>query len=445
MPLRMSSLRDLDRHEEYDDKEGKKEIKLAHIPTLIEADTCQRLLNRIYGEFYPIIQKRGYNVTSISEMCCCGDGMDHCSGRKRKLRTMSPQVHGYNMTQSRGGKKVHSIHLRMRDPNNHAVLFGYEHVAGTMAHELAHCVHGAHSAAFYKLMDEILGQHAVFMSQGIVADKQGFPMGNEQAYTLGGSNGNKNGRNAALEAAQRRMQQQQWMPQGPQRLGGDGGFRTLLGAREAAGQAAEARRLRDEVWCQPCQESDTDTVELDSDSDEADDRKPAAVDKNADDDDGKPDHVVTETESDKENATNRDMLQDVKPSAGAPSAPRATSAAIVTIDLTGSDDDDNVTTNTRPDRTRRKRPHQEVDGDEECEWSCTQCTFKNLPGTLVCGMCGMESQLAVEKTKRVVAEIRKTDKIEQVKRAEVEHSVNEFGFNIYGNGKQATAKLPHLT
>jgi len=469
MPARIASLHDLKRHEGYEEGGEKSaptlitpgrapNMKVMHIPTLSDADICQRLLNRIHSEFYPIIERRGYQVCSLSEMCCCGDGLDHDKRRRRKLRIMGNNVLGYNCTQSRGSRKSHTIHLRLRDPRNHSRLFSYEEVAGTMAHEMAHCVHGPHNAAFYRLMDEILEQHAVFMAKGIVADKQGFPMNSNHAYTLGGGN-NRGTRGNALDAAQRRQAHQKWMPQGPQKLGGDPGFRSWLGAGEAAGQAAEARRLRDEVWCQPCQESDI--IELSSDSEEEneeeDDKKPAATVNVGDNvatgiastsaseaqEDEKPAAVVMETESDKENATGSGLAKqnhfgDRKQAAA------ARAASVVTIDLTASDDDDDTAITTLQQAAsfgRRKRPHHGTDG----EWSCSQCTFKNLPGTLACGMCGKESPLAMENTKKVVAEIRKKDEIEHVKKAEVEQSVNEFGFNIYGNGKQATAKLPHLT
>ena len=141
----------------------------------------------------------------------------------------------------------------------------YEDVAGTMAHELAHCVHGPHNASFYKLMDEILDQHAVLMARGIVAtDSGGFPMHNsDQAYVLGGIGGGaigigtNKGTSAAAAAHARSQKKSRWMPQGPQKLGG---ALIIKGMKpgEAAAAAAAARRLADEKWCLPC----TTVVEL---------------------------------------------------------------------------------------------------------------------------------------------------------------------------------------
>ena len=283
MPARIASLDDLDGG--FDTKKTdftNAKLQLCHIPTLANAKQCRSLLERIYKEFYPILEKRGYNVSSLSEMCCCGDGLDHDkqSKRRRKLKIMSAQVGGYNMTRGGGrGGKSHSIHLRLRNPHNHSVVLSYEEVAGVMAHELAHCEHGPHNAAFYKLMDDILDQHAVFMSKGIVADPQGFPMNSSQAYTLGGGRNRTSGtaQTAALQAAQRRQAQQQWrMPSGPQKLGGSSLVQGLLPPGQAAAQAAHERRLRDEVWCQPCAADDVIELSSDSEDEKQDCKKPAA-------------------------------------------------------------------------------------------------------------------------------------------------------------------------
>lgn len=134
----------------------KDKVPLHHIPNLLSDKVCEDTFNRIHQEFLPIIQRRKFNVKSISELCCCGDGLDHTKGKRRKLRKMANNVLGYNMTRWHGRSKTHTIHLRLRNPKNHNQLFPWEDVAGTMAHELSHCVHGPHNAAFYKLMEEIL-------------------------------------------------------------------------------------------------------------------------------------------------------------------------------------------------------------------------------------------------------------------------------------------------
>ena len=125
------------------------------------ADSCYQMLERISVEFGPIIARRGFHVVSISELCCCGDGL-------KRQGTKSNNVWGYNQTLfvRRGGgiggnSTSHEIHLRLRHPNHHETqLLPWEDVAGTMAHELSHCVHQNHSPAFYQLMEEILEEHA---------------------------------------------------------------------------------------------------------------------------------------------------------------------------------------------------------------------------------------------------------------------------------------------
>jgi hypothetical protein len=262
-----------------------------------------------------------------------------------------------------------------------------------------------------------------------------------------------------MQAAQRR----QWMPSGPQKLGGSSQFQDLLPPGQAAAQAAYERRLRDEVWCQPCTDDD-DVIELSSDgqdeeSDEGD-CKPAAKQnqKEEDDDDRKPAAAVSVTTdgSDKENATAEpkmatqiDGSNHVHPKPPPPTAP-SRPASVVTIDLTASDDEDDFSTTTaiaaRGRGTKKRRRAESCTNTTTfAEWSCSRCTFRNAAGTLVCGMCGKESRVAQERSQRKVEEICKRDEIQHVKEAEVQESIREFGFNIYGSDKQATAKLPHIT
>ena len=145
-------------------------IPLYQIPNMAMDDVCADTLSRIFEEFYPIIKRRGYNVLSISELCCCGDGLDHAPGRRRKLRKQSANVWGYNTTMFGGGRsrKSHTIHLRLRQPRNHMRLLPWEDVAGTMAHELSHCIHGNHGPAFEKLMEEILDGMYHGLTDGVV-------------------------------------------------------------------------------------------------------------------------------------------------------------------------------------------------------------------------------------------------------------------------------------
>lgn len=176
---------------------------IQHIPTLSQADTAKAILERIKVEFEPIIRRRGYCVRSITEMCCCSDGLEHMSDappttttnskyRKRKTkstRRMPDNVLGYNLTSgyrrqlaprptattqeaSPLSSSSHEIHLRLRHPPssgswNHHILYDYNDIAGTMCHELAHCIYGNHDQHFYKLMDEIMEEYSLLLVRGI--------------------------------------------------------------------------------------------------------------------------------------------------------------------------------------------------------------------------------------------------------------------------------------
>ena len=243
------------------------EIKpLADLP---DADRAKAILERLRREFLPIVNARGYTVTSLSEMCCCGD-----AGRRGNGRRMSNNVWGYNQTSGRRG--TCRISIRLRPPTDHGTLVPYENAAGTMAHELAHCVHGNHSAAFYKLTDEIAEQHAEYVAKGLVVDRDGFPMGG-QSHTLGGrgggaarntgSGGTGNLRDAVRKAAEERSKRP--APMQPQKLGtgsatNGGRIDPKLPPKEAARLAAERRALLDSKWCLPCNE----VIQILSDDDE---------------------------------------------------------------------------------------------------------------------------------------------------------------------------------
>jgi hypothetical protein len=139
-----------------------------HLPHLPYADSAAATLKQIALEFIPIIRQRGYDVRSISEFCCYGDGLDYqlggnrfCVGRRCDIAGHSrSEVEGYNLLErTRGIQRVHSIHVRLRSPDNHELLIPHEQVVFTMAHELAHCIHRHHKWQFHALMQELLEQH----------------------------------------------------------------------------------------------------------------------------------------------------------------------------------------------------------------------------------------------------------------------------------------------
>lgn len=54
-----------------------------------------------------------------------------------------------------GGGRTSEIKIRLRPHKSGSSFFPYEHLIGTMLHELVHNVQGPHNAVFYKLLDEI--------------------------------------------------------------------------------------------------------------------------------------------------------------------------------------------------------------------------------------------------------------------------------------------------
>jgi hypothetical protein len=49
------------------------------------------------------MMRRNYSVLSISEMCCCGDGLDYEPTAANGKRRMSHNILGYNMTNFSSG------------------------------------------------------------------------------------------------------------------------------------------------------------------------------------------------------------------------------------------------------------------------------------------------------------------------------------------------------
>lgn len=139
-----------------------------HMPHLPHAPHAAALMTQIAQNFVPIIRQRGYDIRTVSELRCCGDGLDYLLGGGRYCVPVgqnigghtASDVGGYNRLEpTRGSLRVHSIHLRLRCVDNHDYLRTYADLAAIMSHEMAHCIHRDHSAVFHELMDDIGQQH----------------------------------------------------------------------------------------------------------------------------------------------------------------------------------------------------------------------------------------------------------------------------------------------
>jgi hypothetical protein len=90
------------------------------------------LLNRIAHAVAPVMKRRKWKVLILKEFYPNQDGLL-----------------GMNVN------KGQSILIRLRPPWNKNEFYGWEHVMGTMIHELTHMEIGPHNSDFYRLMDEI--------------------------------------------------------------------------------------------------------------------------------------------------------------------------------------------------------------------------------------------------------------------------------------------------
>lgn len=429
-------------------------FKVQHIPSLPNEEHAAAILRRIQSEFQLIVEKRKYGLTTVTEMCCCEDGLDHLHANKsggkrgRKTRRMPGNVLGYNLTQgSRNGNSVHRIHLRLRHPKNHT-FYSYEEIAGTMCHELAHCEIGPHDAKFYKLMDEIMEQYAVYMAKGLVVDKSGFPMGGENAHKLGGVSTHAGDRNDREKAAQDRIGRQKKMG-GTFRLGsillsGTKASAASLAhlppaeaARCAAERRIEERRINDSLFCLPCEE----IIEI--------------LDGASSDEENNNTHNNIARSS-----KSRGMNRNVQKIA----SKRKKLKKAKTDEITILDSDDDSPTCIK---NRKKSPNEGIavasapnvakdsqiieisdssDEDVECSsWSCAKCTYNNDANSLACSICGHESNLTKKKKAKQI-QIAARDYASKKSTDEIEKSKRDFGgFNIYGNDKKNSGTMAHLT
>ncbi|MQL90239.1 hypothetical protein Taro_022830 [Colocasia esculenta] len=188
-------------------------------------DAARRTLEAVAEQVQPIMRKHHWKVQILSEFC-----------------PENPSLMGLN---EGGGAHVK---LRLRRPGRDLEFLTYEQVLDTMLHELCHIEHGPHNADFYKLWDEVREECEDLIAKGIKGSAKGFDLPGRR---LGGFTRYPSPpplRDAARDAAERRVRGGPLVPSGPRRVGGDGGIRAVLSPIQAAAMAAE-RRMRDDLWC----------------------------------------------------------------------------------------------------------------------------------------------------------------------------------------------------
>ena len=192
-------------------------------------EEARAMLERVCKQVQPLMRRRRWRVKRV-----------------REFYPSNPSLLGLNVN------KGSEVRVRLRQPGYRDSFFPYEHVLGTMLHELCHNVVGPHNAAFYKLLDEITEECERDMANGVFGTGAGF---DSRGVRLGGRGPvpvhNPNPiqlRQKMVAAAEARAKKQRIMSSGPQRLGGSTSFASGLTTAQAAAKAAE-RRMRDNLWC----------------------------------------------------------------------------------------------------------------------------------------------------------------------------------------------------
>ena len=447
---------------------GNSIVRIQHIPNLPNEEEARKTLERLAAEFGPIIEKRGWRVLALTEMCCCGDGDVHLSGRRkgRGNRIMSHNVQGYNVAKG-DAKTSLGIHVRLRQVKNHW-LIPYSEVAAVMAHELAHIRVGDHSVAFYELMEEISKQHAIFVASGNVLDKDGFPMGGE-ARRLGGLSRRLDTSDInyrAAIAAEKRMKVAKIFG-GSNMLGGKKEIhRNKLS--ELTVKAAE-RRITDSTWCHAVDKKDV--IEIFDETDNIDDvlvcqpvtNEVGLMKRKAEKSlDGGHQQKLT---------LKRGGSKIIKRCIKGKRKGTLRETSIEVIDLTNESGTASMTEingerargselnllicqqcTLRNNASSRKCDACNFDlikgfalkPSARQDWKCKICTYNNFHEMLSCDMCGASKMNKAESMLNA-KEVSKEDLIENIKSSEGQNSVLDFGFNIYGKQCKATSTMNHMT
>ena len=350
--------------------------KVEEIKKIPNSDEARKLLLRVKEHADNVLKARGWKVKRLIEICCC----------ERKNMGTNLGVGGW--CRGDGPGAAHTIALRLRRPRSHEFV-SFEHCLKVMWHEMAHIVHGNHSAAFYQEMDDIARHYELIKSKGQLVGLDGFPIGGGRNADPQRHNPSRaEGRAAGLKAAEARAKKQRVMGGG--RLGGGAAHRKLS-PREAAARAAE-RRAQDArnglgdaelevaagrgekrksgpglVWdgtfravCPVCGPVCTDKVEH------------AEVISDSDDDDlAGPVDYSQESQEDEKPPAPKPRRPTPPPAAARPAPPRA------------------------PAAKKRKAPPSPIDLTAEdsdggsgapAAWTCARCTLVNSGGD-VCNAC----------------------------------------------------------
>ena len=166
------------------------------VKKLPDADKALEMLHEVKLHADALLKARGWRVKRLYEICCCTSG-----GR-------NTGVGGFCVPAGDGQTSLR-IALRLRAPKSHE-LYPFDHNMRVMLHEMAHIVHGNHSAQFYQQMDELSKQYETLLAKGQVLDEKNMPIvgGGRKADTSQHNAASmREARLQGLAAAERRAQQ----------------------------------------------------------------------------------------------------------------------------------------------------------------------------------------------------------------------------------------------
>ena len=207
------------------------------IAKLPKSNEAKLLLEKIRNTVEPVMKRKKWTVKVLAE-----------------FYPDQPGLLGMNV--NRGQK----ILIRLRKSENVNDFFPWEHLIGTMIHELTHMQIGPHSSDFYKLMDEIADEVDNDMVSGITAGASVSTVFQGQGYKLGGNNtmsssqlisSRQSKTQLAAEAALKRLNHQKYTSGSGKTLSDVWSTEKILTKEELRCRAAAAaqRRLQDDVSC----------------------------------------------------------------------------------------------------------------------------------------------------------------------------------------------------
>eukprot|EP00941_MAST-03F_sp_MAST-3F-sp1_P000729 g729.t1 len=196
-------------------------------------EAAQKILERVAAAVQPIMKKHKWRVKQLVEFC-----------------PKSASLLGMNVNRSK-------IMIRLRRSKKATDFLPYEHIVGTMLHELVHMKFSQHSAEFYELLDE-LKNDAAKLSSGETLPPPSFEGDGKRlgGDSLGTSLSLQQRREKALFAAKRRAQLSSLSAgcKGGRRLGGMrgeiSGKLSSQKRKEIIAAAAFARANADRGGCQ---------------------------------------------------------------------------------------------------------------------------------------------------------------------------------------------------